>query len=40
VVQLCALLMAWLVVEDDGMRKFIEEKVGIDEIRETIKGTL
>jgi beta-catenin-like protein 1 len=40
VIQLCALLMAWLAVEDDGMRKFIEEKVGLDEIHETIKGIL
>jgi hypothetical protein len=38
VVQLCATLMAWLAVEDVGMRKFIDEKVGLDEIRDTIKG--
>lgn len=38
VVQLCAILMAWLAVEDDGMKKFINEKVGLDDIRETIKG--
>jgi beta-catenin-like protein 1 len=40
VVQLCALLMAWLAAEDKGMRKFIDEKVGLEEIRETIKGTI
>ena len=39
VIQLCAILMAWLAVEDDGMRKFIDEKVGLDDIRETIRGT-
>ena len=39
VVQLCALLMGWLAIEDGGMRKFINEKVGLDEIRETIRGT-
>jgi hypothetical protein len=38
VIQLCAILMAWLSVEDSGMRKFIDEKVGLDEIQETIKG--
>lgn len=38
VVQLCSILLAWLAVEDSGMKKFIEEKVGLDEIRETIKG--
>jgi hypothetical protein len=38
VVQLCAILLAWLAVEDDGMRKFIDEKVGLEDIRETIKG--
>jgi hypothetical protein len=38
-IQLCAMLMAWLAVEDAGMRKFIDEKVGLDEIRETIQGT-
>jgi len=38
VIQLCAVLMAWLAVEDGGMRKFIEEKVGLEDIRETIKG--
>jgi beta-catenin-like protein 1 len=38
VIQLCATLMAWLSVEDSGMRKFIDEKVGLDEIQETIKG--
>ena len=37
-VQLCAILMAWLAVEDAGLKKFIDEKVGLDEIRETIKG--
>ena len=37
-VQLCALLMGWLAIEDGGMRKFIDEKVGLDEIRETIQG--
>jgi hypothetical protein len=40
VIQLCALLLAWLAVEDNGMRKFIEEKIGIDEIRETIEGII
>jgi beta-catenin-like protein 1 len=38
VVQLCAILMGWLAVEDKGMRKFIDEKVGLDDIRETIGG--
>ena len=38
-VQLCAMLMAWLAVEDAGMRKFIDEQVGLDDIRETIQGT-
>ena len=37
--QLCALLMGWLAIEDGGMRKFINEKVGLNEIRETIRGT-
>ena len=37
-VQLCAMLMAWLAVEDAGMRKFIDEKVGLADIRETIQG--
>lgn len=37
-VQLCAILMAWLAVEDAGLKRFINEKVGLDEIRETIKG--
>jgi beta-catenin-like protein 1 len=40
VVQLCAILMGWLAVEDKGMRKFIDEKVGLDEIRETIRGNI
>jgi hypothetical protein len=40
VIQLCAVLMAWLVVEDKGMRGFIEEKVGLDEIQETIREQL
>ena len=39
VVQLCALLMGWLAIEDGGMKKFLSEKVGLDEIRETIRGT-
>jgi len=39
VVQLCALLLAWLAVEDKGMREFIMERVELDEIRDTIKGT-
>ena len=39
VVQLCALLMGWLAIEDGGMKKFINEKGGLDEIRETIRGT-
>jgi len=39
VVQLCALLLGWLAVEDKGMREFILQKVELDEIRETIKGT-
>ena len=38
VVQLTAILMAWLAVEDKGIKTFLEEKVGLDEIRETIKG--
>lgn len=38
VIQLCAILMGWLSVEDAGMRKFIDGKAGLDEIRETIKG--
>jgi beta-catenin-like protein 1 len=38
VIQLCAMLMAWLCVEDGGMKKFIDEKVGLDDIRETIRG--
>lgn len=38
VVQLCAILMGWLAIEDKGMRKFIDEKVGLDEIRETMRG--
>jgi len=37
-VQLCAMLMAWLAVEDTGMRKYIDEKVGLDDIVETIQG--
>ena len=37
-IQLCAMLMAWLAVEDVGMRKFIDEKAGLDDIRETIQG--
>ena len=40
VVQLCAILLAWLAVEDVGMRNYIDEKVGLDDIRETIEGTL
>jgi len=40
VVQLMAILMAWLAVEDKGMKKFLQEKVGLDEIRETIKGMI
>jgi hypothetical protein len=40
VIQLCAVLMAWLAVEDKGMRGFIEEKVGLDDIRETIREQL
>jgi hypothetical protein len=39
VIQLCAVLMAWLSVEDAGMRKFVDEKVGLDDILETVKGT-
>ena len=38
VLQLCAMLMAWLAAEDKGMKKFIDEKVGLDEIRETVIG--
>ena len=38
VVQLCAILMGWLAAEDKGMRKFIDEKVGLDDILETIGG--
>lgn len=38
-VQLCAMLMAWLAVEDTGMRKYIDEKVGLDDIVETIQGS-
>lgn len=38
VVQLCAILMAWLAAEDAGMKKYIDEKVGLDEICETIEG--
>jgi hypothetical protein len=34
------MLMAWLAVEDNGMKKFIDEKVGLDDIRETIKGSI
>jgi len=40
VLQLCAILMAWLAVEDKGMKEFIDEKVGLEEIRETIKEQL
>jgi hypothetical protein len=40
VLQLCALLMAWLAVEDKGMKEFIREKVGLEEVRDTIKGQL
>lgn len=32
--------MAWLAVEDKGMREFIDEKVGLGEVRETIKEQL
>jgi beta-catenin-like protein 1 len=38
VVQLCALLLGWLVVEDKGMGEYIRERVELDEIRDTIKG--
>jgi hypothetical protein len=38
VIQLCALLLAWLAVEDVGMRAFIRENGELDEIRETIEG--
>ena len=38
--QLCALLMAWLAVEDKGMKEFIRGKVGLEEVRDTIKGQL
>lgn len=40
VLQLCAILMAWLAVEDKGMKEFLHEKVGLEEIRETIKEQL
>lgn len=40
VVQLCAILMGWLAIEDKGMRKLIDEKVGLDDVRETISGIL
>lgn len=30
--------MAWLAVEDKGMKEFINEKVGWEEVRDTIKG--
>ena len=40
VLQLCAILMAWLAVEDKGMREFIDDKVGLEEVRETIRGQL
>ena len=32
--------MAWLAVEDKGMREFIDGKVGLEEVRETIRGQL
>ena len=38
--QLCALLMAWLAVEDKGLKEFIRGKVGLEEVRDTIKGQL
>jgi hypothetical protein len=32
--------MAWLAVEDKGMKEFIRGKVGLEEVRDTIKGQL